>query len=56
MLGVLTDDAVGNYSGETIYDDMDPEQIESLPDTQLHRDVDLEIVHADEDGRFFKTH
>lgn len=54
MLGVLTDDAVGNYPGETIYDDMDLEQIEGLADTQLHRDVDLEIVKADKEGKIFK--
>jgi len=28
------------------------EQIESLPDTALHRSVDLEIVAADKDGYF----
>jgi len=48
--GVLSDDARGMYATETIYYDSDVQQIESLPDTQLHRNVDLEIVGADKEG------
>ena len=44
------DNARGLYATETIYYDSDVQQIESLPDTQLHRDVDLEIVGADKEG------
>ena len=50
VLGVLTDKAAGDYTTETIYDDSDPDQIETLADTQLHRNVDLEIVRADKEG------
>jgi len=48
--GVLTSNARGMHPTETIYDDMDPDQIETLPDTQPHRDVDLTIVEADKEG------
>uniref|UniRef100_A0A8H7Y2Y4 NmrA-like domain-containing protein n=1 Tax=Psilocybe cubensis TaxID=181762 RepID=A0A8H7Y2Y4_PSICU len=49
-IGVLSDSAGGKFTGETIYDDANPDQIESLPDTQLHRNVDLEILRADKEG------
>lgn len=48
--GVLTDNAAGEYTTDTIYDDLNPDQIETLPDTQLHRDVDLTLLRADEEG------
>ncbi|KAL0566871.1 hypothetical protein V5O48_015123 [Marasmius crinis-equi] len=48
--GTLTDKAAGMYTSDTIYDDSDPDQIETLPATQIHRDVDLEIVGADREG------
>jgi len=47
---VLSDDAHGAFATQTIYDDSNPDQIESLPDTQMHRNVDLEIVRADKEG------
>lgn len=47
--GVLVDDAKGLHSTDVIYDDMNPDQIDSLPPTQLHRNVDLAIVAADRD-------
>ncbi|TFY82933.1 hypothetical protein EWM64_g1075 [Hericium alpestre] len=48
--GVLTDDAAGEKEMDTIYYDNNPEQIESLPDTQIHRDTDLKVVEADKQG------
>jgi len=48
--GVLADNAAGMYATETIYNDLDVAQIESLADTQMHRDVDLLIVEADKAG------
>ncbi|KAL0064834.1 hypothetical protein AAF712_008231 [Marasmius tenuissimus] len=45
--GTLADDAAGMYTTDTVYDDADPDQIETLPYTKIHRDVDLEIVAAD---------
>ena len=44
------DNAAGEYTIDTIYDDANPEQMESLPDTQLHRNVDLELLKADKEG------
>ncbi|CAL1702836.1 unnamed protein product [Somion occarium] len=48
--GILHDDARGAYASETIYDDMKPEQIEALPATQLHHNLDLAIEEADKAG------
>ncbi|KAK7690469.1 hypothetical protein QCA50_005567 [Cerrena zonata] len=53
--GELTDDARGNKTTDVIYDDLNPDQIESLPDTAFHRNVDLEIVAADKVG-YVKTY
>jgi len=49
-LGVLTDKATGDIATDVIYDDLNVEQIESLPDSQLHRNVDLELLRADKEG------
>ncbi|KAF7349072.1 NmrA domain-containing protein [Mycena venus] len=49
-LGCLGDDAKGMFSSSTIYKDTDIAQIEALPATQLHRNVDLAIVDADMQG------
>lgn len=43
------------FASETIYNDTDVAQIESLPPTALHRNVDLAIVAADEAG-YARTH
>ena len=48
--GVLADSARGNYVSDTIYDDANPDQIETLPDTQIHRDVELELIQGDKEG------
>ena len=47
---MLIDNAAGDYATDTIYDDANPDQIESLPDTQIHRNVDLELIKADKEG------
>ncbi len=49
-IGELTDDAKGLYATDIIYDDTNVDQLESLPVTQLHRNVDLAIVKADKEG------
>ncbi|KAL0566872.1 hypothetical protein V5O48_015124 [Marasmius crinis-equi] len=41
--GSLIDNAAGMYASDIIYDDSDPDQIETLPATQAHRHVDLEL-------------
>jgi len=40
---------------ETFYDDTNVEQMDALPITQLHRNVDLENVNADKEG-YVKTY
>ncbi|KAK0452926.1 uncharacterized protein EV420DRAFT_631380 [Desarmillaria tabescens] len=46
---VIVDDAWGKSSC-TVYDDVDCEQMAAIPITQLHRNVDSELVNADEEG------
>ena len=42
----------GMSATEKIYDDSDPDDIEkSFPEDALHRDVDLAIVRADQEGK-----
>jgi len=48
--GVLGDKAAGMYPTLTIFYDSDPKQIASLAPTQIHRNVDLDIVNADAQG------
>ncbi|KAI8980060.1 NAD-P-binding protein [Trametes punicea] len=48
--GVLTDHARGMYASDKIYHDSRVEEMESLPDTQLHRNVDLTVINADRNG------
>ncbi|KAL1940288.1 hypothetical protein VTO73DRAFT_9240 [Trametes versicolor] len=48
--GLITDEAKGLYATEKIWHDSRPEEIESLPDTTFHRNVDLPIVNADKEG------
>ncbi|KAJ7470202.1 hypothetical protein B0H11DRAFT_2041801 [Mycena galericulata] len=48
--GCLGDLANGEFSSQTIYNDLDVAQIETLPSTQPHRNVDLAIVEADKQG------
>ncbi|KAI0327641.1 NAD-P-binding protein [Cubamyces sp. BRFM 1775] len=51
-VGVLTDEATstGLFATETIYSDLDVEQLKSIPPTAIHREVDLAIMEADEQG------
>lgn len=53
--GVLTTDDRGAFATENIYDDLNVEQIESLPSTAIHRNVDLTVVEADQEG-YVKTY
>ncbi|KAK7453288.1 hypothetical protein VKT23_011963 [Stygiomarasmius scandens] len=48
--GVYLDLAGGMRSTDVIYDDANPDQIETLAPTQPHRIVDLEIIAADKEG------
>ncbi|EIW84048.1 NAD(P)-binding protein [Coniophora puteana RWD-64-598 SS2] len=48
--GLLVDKADGKFEGQTFYDDTDVEQMNSIPETQIHRNVDLLVVEADKQG------
>ncbi|KAI0769398.1 NAD-P-binding protein [Trametes elegans] len=52
--GVLADNAAGRYATDTIYNDNDVEQLAKLPPEQPHREVDLAVIAADEEG-YVKT-
>ncbi|KAF9223841.1 NAD(P)-binding protein [Gyrodon lividus] len=49
-IGVLMDNALGNYASDEIYSDLDIHKLECLPKTQPHREVDLAIADAGEEG------
>ncbi|KAF8837258.1 NAD(P)-binding protein [Paxillus ammoniavirescens] len=49
-IGVLIDDAQGNHGSNEIYSDLNIHKLESLPRTQPHREVDLAIANAGEEG------
>ncbi|TBU41486.1 hypothetical protein BD309DRAFT_965128 [Dichomitus squalens] len=53
--GLLTDNARGEYATETIYSDLNIEQIKSISPTAFHRNVDLLVIGADEEG-YARTH
>ena len=38
------------YATDKVYHDSRPVEIESLPDTAFHRNVDLAIIGADREG------
>ncbi|OSD08792.1 NAD-P-binding protein [Trametes coccinea BRFM310] len=49
--GFLVDDARGMFSTDKIYHDSKPEEIENgVPDSALHRNVDLAVIDADRKG------
>ncbi|KAJ6599760.1 hypothetical protein DFH09DRAFT_1021199 [Mycena vulgaris] len=48
--GVLTDYAGGMFQYDTVYDDTNPEQLETLDPAQPHRNVDLALIEADKEG------
>ncbi|KAK7438225.1 hypothetical protein VKT23_018156 [Stygiomarasmius scandens] len=47
---VLGDDARGEHASETVYDDIDPDQVETLTPDHPHRPVDLAVVGAAQEG------
>ena len=44
---------MGMFAYDTVYNDNNVEQIEALPPTAPHRNVDLEIINADKEGWYF---
>jgi hypothetical protein len=48
---VIIDDSKGYYKERAIlYDDTNVEQIKAIPNEAMHRQVDLQLVAADEAG------
>lgn len=47
---IIADDATGLHSSDVVWNDADPDQIEQLPPTAPHIDVELEIIRADKEG------
>ncbi|KAI0729688.1 hypothetical protein C8Q72DRAFT_827313 [Fomitopsis betulina] len=48
--GVISTPAKGMFASDTIYSDLNVEQIKSIPPDAVHRGVDLAVVEADEKG------
>ncbi|EKM78697.1 hypothetical protein AGABI1DRAFT_41510, partial [Agaricus bisporus var. burnettii JB137-S8] len=48
--GLLSDNAAGLYATDKIWDDADADDLETLPDSAPHRDVDLAMINADNEG------
>ncbi|KAF9807202.1 hypothetical protein IEO21_08317 [Rhodonia placenta] len=48
--GVIATPAKGMFASDLIYSDTDVAQIKSIPPTALHRNVDLTVIDADEQG------
>lgn len=53
--GVLTEDVRGKKGSDTVYSDLNPDQINSLADEQPHRDVDLYIINSADANPLLKT-
>lgn len=45
------DNAAGLHDTDVVYVDTNPEQMEALSPTALHRPVDLEVIAADKEGQ-----
>ncbi|SJL07004.1 uncharacterized protein ARMOST_10346 [Armillaria ostoyae] len=53
--GELTDNARGLHSTDVVYSDLDIPLFETLPPSQPHRNVDLAVIAADDEG-YVKTY
>lgn len=53
--GVILEDTRGKKGSDVIYNDLNPDQINGLPDSQIHRDIDLFIANAGAANPMLKT-
>lgn len=53
LSAIVMNDAKGAYATEEVWDDTDVAQIDTIADTQLHRNVDVPILAADKEGESF---
>ena len=49
---VANNDTPGDLAPVQIFDDLNADQIEAIPETNLHRDVDAELARADKEGEY----
>jgi hypothetical protein len=49
-VGVIADPVNGAHQDSPTWDDLDEVQMATIAPTQLHRPVDLELLHADDEG------
>jgi len=54
-LAIIMDNALGMHGEHTTYSDMDVERLNALPETAVHRNVDIPIIEADKAG-FVKSY
>jgi len=47
---MANNDTPGDLAPVQIFDDLNPDQIEAIPLTSVHREVDTELVRADKEG------
>ncbi|CAF4626311.1 unnamed protein product [Rotaria sp. Silwood1] len=53
--GVLSEDVRGKPGSDIVYSDLNPNQINGLPDEQLYRDIDLFIINSADANPLLKT-
>ncbi|CAF1691545.1 unnamed protein product, partial [Adineta ricciae] len=53
--GLLAEDVHGKKGSNIVYNDLDLDQINRLPNTQLHRNVDLCIINASQMNPLIKS-
>jgi hypothetical protein len=51
LLAIIIDDTKGNSTTETVWDDTDVAKLDTIANTQLHRNVDVLILAADKEGK-----
>ena len=49
------DNALGLHGDHTIYSDLQSDELQPLPETAIHRNVDIALVNADKEG-YVKTY
>jgi nucleoside-diphosphate-sugar epimerase len=53
--GVLIEDVRGKKGSDIVYNDLDSAQINGLPDSQLHRNVDLVVINSADANPLLKS-
>ena len=52
---IANNDVPGDLAPVQIFDDLNADQIAAIPLTNTHRDVDTELVRADEEGEYLSS-